>query len=286
MANPSSEQSVSLQAAPAALRTVLAQWLIELDSMNAAHTAGLHSGTPGTAFFCGYQAAMRCLDPALPADIWAAFCISESGMKSLRDMTTCYSPQEGISGRKSHVMLAGKGLDTLYVVARSQVQEQTELLCLKVSMQAPGVNCLEAVKPQPFMPDVPHVPVSLSSVVADRLVSSDAHNELNRPFRYWEDMHIAVALAGWMSAKLGGNGVLDEQAMCLRDAFQQQSREYHLAALDAYEALITQMEMASVGLTGEAASQWQRDRMLLLMAAPLCNKIRANFSSDFSAPPL
>merc|ERR1712000_526294 len=80
--------------------------------------------------------------------------------------------------------------------------------------------------------------------------------------------------------------VLDEQAMCLRDAFQQQSREYHLAALDAYEALITQMEMASVGLTGEAASQWQRDRMLLLMAAPLRNKIRANFSSDFSAPPL
>src|SRR5690606_26242148 len=64
------------------LRAALATSLQSLSTPQLCWQLGQQCESPGTAFFVGYQAAMRCLDPALPATMVAAFCISERGVRN------------------------------------------------------------------------------------------------------------------------------------------------------------------------------------------------------------
>ncbi|MAD45050.1 MAG: hypothetical protein CMI02_00575 [Oceanospirillaceae bacterium] len=278
-----SPEPLNLQQNPARVRRELAALLQQHSTTSAAWQAGLMAETPGTAFFCAYQAVMRCLDPALPGDVWAAFCISERGMGSLRNMTTQYTTAGGLSGSKSHVMLAGEGLDYLYVVARGDREEQ--LVCVTVPMQAQGVSVEDVSKPQPFFPDVLHKPVTFSQVTAEAVFSQDAHRALNRPFRYWEDIHLALALAAWLVAACRKESRVEAaerlcvEAEALKTAFSTQPERYHLAALDAFENLQQTMTDCTEWLTGPALLAWQRDQIVMAMTAPLRRQIRAKLSA-------
>lgn len=280
----------------AELRRELAASFRTLSSVETAWQLGGRSDTPGTAFFCGYQAAMRQLDPALAADVWAAFCISEAGLRSLRQMQTRFDVQTScLSGEKSHVMLTGNGLDCLYVVAACD----DDLLCVQVAANAPGVEVLSAPRVQPFLPDVPHTPVRFNTVnITSDYRCDQAHQRLNKPFRYWEDVHVALAFSGWLLANqsaeyatfepsLNGDnhdgavmqalmGAADHLAQC----FYTQPQRYSLVALDALEALLVCQDAMLPRLTADARTVWQRDRILLQLAVPLRAKIRTSLMAE------
>jgi len=277
------DQRLSLQHKQA-LRSSLSELLKNSSTEAAAWQAGLLSETPATAFFCGYQAAMRCLDPSLATDIWTAFCISESGMRSLRDMQTTYSVNNGLNGCKSHIMLVDQGMDRLYISAREENKAEADhLLCVTVNLPASGIEIIPATKPQPFLPELPHTPVRFSAVKIDTVFSEDAHRQLNRPFRYWEDVHVGIALAGWLAGQFAENNPaskrIQETTDILMAAFLLQPSAYHLPALDAFEALLQLMDDIAPRADKTVVELWQRDRILLQMMAPLRNKIRQSLSA-------
>lgn len=256
------------------VRPVLQQLLLQYDPLNVAWLGGYRSATPGTAFFFAYQAAMRCIDPALEPDAIAAFVISERGMKSLSAMATCMNPDGSLSGAKSHAMLADKGLNQLYVVAR----QEDDLICCRVDRTAPGVAVVPTAKSQPFMPDLPHSPLIFDHAPAD-LFCRDAHQQLNKPFRYWEDVHGLLAMTSWMCARLPQHAAeLVAQASELAALYVADRRAYSLAALDKFEALLGTLEMVAAELPVAASKMWQRDKMLLVFTQPLRQRIRHRLS--------
>src|SRR5690606_42155404 len=99
---------------PQLLRQQLAAAFTQLPTVQLAWQLGQQADTPGTAFFIGYQAAMRCLDKQLPSDCWAAFCISERGVRDPRQMHTVINTDSGLrQGQKSHVVLPVQVLNWL-----------------------------------------------------------------------------------------------------------------------------------------------------------------------------
>lgn len=256
-----------------ALRQTAAQ-AFRLPSTQAAWQLGLASESPSCAFFCGYQAAIRCLDPSLPPAHWGAFAISESGVKTPWQMHSRFCPQSGqLSGKKSYVMLAKEGLDALYVVASEPQDDKTELWLLRLTGSLLSSLDVLPAKAVQFMPELPHYAVRFDLVVPkDGVLTQDAHRRANKPFRYWEDVHVALALAGWLSTQTGSG--LEKEAQVLEHAFLQEPAHYHLAALDAVETLLAKMAKQAQCLPENWQSQWQRDVMLLKFGEPVRQKIR------------
>lgn len=260
---------------PASLRQQLATALAQRPTAQLAWQLGQQADTPGTAFFIGYQAAMRCLDKQLPPDCWAAFCISERGVRDPRQMHTTFNTDSGrLQGQKSHVMLAGQGLDRVCIVARpAEAGENLLALWLDATQMQ-----VQPGKPQPFLPDLPHYPVGFDTQLPPgALFSSDAHRQCNKPFRYWEDVHLVLALAGWLLQRIKAaeqSEKIAEQAETLIGQFEQTPGYYDLATLDTLEHLLQYLQQVALSLPAEAASLWQRDTALLQFTAPLRAKIR------------
>ena len=232
-----------------------------------------------TAFFVGYQAAMRCLDPVLPAFHWAALAISEKGIKSPFQCLTSFDAQSGaLVGAKSHIMLADDGLDSLYVLAHLAQIEPVQLVLVQLPASAVQIEHRPA---QPFLLDVPHYAVSFNALVQpEALYCVDAHQRANKPFRYWEDVHVVLAMAGWLQSQLFTvNHELTEQAQRLIAAFREEPRHYHLAALDEFENMLALLARLVSQLSDEQQQQWQQDTLLLKMTAPLRQQIRAKLLS-------
>ena len=274
---PPAERQLDLAADPADVRLRLARLLQSTPLLTAAWRAGVQSATPGTAFFCGYQVAMRQLDAGLAPDQWAAFCISERGLRSLRDMSSEIRDDGRLYGAKSHVMLAGSGLDRLYVVAR----DGGELICVPVHSGSDGLSVAAAGKVQPFLPDVPHFPVTFDGVITDGIFCRDTNERLNKPFRYWEDVCVLLAQAGWITVQSAAEeqATVQRAAERLATAFTQQPEHYHLPALDAVEHLLEVLDDQAAGLPQAARGQWQRDRALMVLAQPLRDRVRSRLSA-------
>lgn len=264
--------SLSLQ--PQVLRTQLAAAFLELSSLELCWQLGQKSDTPGTAFFIGYQAAMRCLDPSLPTDIWAAFAVSEKGVRNPYECQTLFDPEIGLlQGQKSHLMLASRGLDKAYVLAKLKNVTPVELILVEVDA---AVLQTEPAVEQPFMVDVPHQAVSFSVRLADSVVfCKDAHQQANKPFRYWEDVHIALSLAGWLQAQLAiASKELERKALALIQAFKENPNTYSLHTLELVEEVINCAQKDSKVLIGTSARVWQRDSLLLKFSQPIRDKVR------------
>lgn len=262
------------------LRRALAQaFSAQPDTALLCWQQGQQADNLSTAFFVGYQSAMRCLDSELPAHHWAALAISEKGIKSPFQCQTSFDAQNGaLVGAKSHIMLANDGLDSLYVLAHLAQVEPVQLVLVQLSASAVNIERRPA---QPFLLDVPHYAVSFNTFVQpEALYCVDAHRQANKPFRYWEDVHVVLAMAGWLEAQLGRSHCeLDEKVQLLLAAFKAESRHYHLAALDAFDDLLVLLEKLAVQLSSVQWQEWQRDSMLLALTTPLRQQIRAKLLS-------
>jgi hypothetical protein len=243
---------------------------------------GAQSATPGMAFLSGYQTALRYLDPSCPADQFAAFCVSEKGIKKPWDMKTQLHRYESgwrLKGSKGFVMLLPNTIDRLYVVAK---REDGSLSCVQLPANAVGLSVVESLN-APFIKDIPHAGIIFDNVVIenDNILTADAHQQANKPFRYWEDVHVAIAMAGWMLRQLSENSdfegvkVLILAKICqLIESFEKHPNYYSLESLDTLDEYHQLMDAQSKGLAEKALRIWQTDRLLLQMGAKIRHQIR------------
>lgn len=265
---------LSLSEQPQVLRTELAAAFSLNSGVDLSWQLGQLSDTLSTAFFIGYQAAMRCLDPNLPTHEWAAFAVSEKGVRNPFASQTIYDSATGLlEGSKSHVMLVSSGLDTAYVLAKKAGSIPVELVVLQVKasdLRAGPAN------PQPFLLEVPHCSVGFSTTLPKTaLFCEDAHQQANKPFRYWEDVHTTLSLAGWLQAHLPTTSEALEQAVAeLAQAFKKAPAAYSLTTLTLVEQLIESAQLEASKLAHEPKKLWLRDTQLLRFSQAIRNKIR------------
>lgn len=262
-------------AQPAMLRAELSFGLQQLSTIELSWQLGQRSATPSVAFFIGYQAAMRCLNPKLATDAWAALLVSERGIKSpFAIKTNINLATLRLEGKKSYAMLAGAGLNKAYVMAKVLNSDPTELVLCEVP-----VAYLQSLPAdvQPFMQDIPHHEVHFSVVLSKTAIfATDAHSTINKPFRYWEDVHVLLALAGWMQSQFDvPNNEIAQSVAQLQQCFLASREYYSLSALDAIEGLWQVLQQVGEELKQEAKAQWQQDAKLFFMLQMLWPKVRA-----------
>ncbi|ASP37389.1 hypothetical protein CHH28_01250 [Bacterioplanes sanyensis] len=237
---------------------------------------GQQADSIASAFLLGYQLALRQVDNGLQAGELAAFCVSEKGLASLSAMS-CSVANGRLNGQKSHVMLMQPiALDWLYVLAR----QHEDLVLVKVAAQAQGIQP-QAPLPQPFVPQVSHCPLVFDQVVIeDDFFLSDAHQRANKPFRYWEDVHVTLAVAGWLFKRVDNGQAVLEACERLIDHFAAQPERYDAAGLDAVEQCLQQMSDMANQLTEESErQQWQRDQAIMLLSSRARQALRKQFSA-------
>lgn len=249
---------------PFTLRLNLARLLRTEKRASAAFISGLRSDSPSTAFLAGYQLAMRFIDPGLEPEQWAAFCINEKGVKSVREFST-WLDESTLSGRKGYVLMAGNNIDWLYVVANSV----DGLVCVRVESTLPTVSVAASSTPQAFLVDIPHGSLSIKdAAVTDPYFKVDVHEQLNKPFRFHEDVLCLLAFAGWVSRSLGEVSVNDCDALkqavtSLSEAYQEDAMGYSLETLELFESLERVLDQVSEHLPESARRVWLRDRAIL-----------------------
>jgi len=252
---------------------------------------GAQSATPGMAFLSGYQSALRCLDTQCPTDQFAAFCVSEKGIKKPWDMETHLQLSASgwrLNGRKGFVMLLPDKIDRLYVVAKG---DNDSLNCVRLAAAAKGVSVAESLN-APFIQDIPHAGIVFDEVMIadDDLLTIDAHQQANKPFRYWEDIHVAIAMSAWMLRHLTEDSafLVNKELMLtliceLMACFEQQSHYYSLAGLDALDECHQLLDKLSENLPDEALSIWKKDRLLLQMGLKIRHQIRLKLTQNITA---
>jgi len=262
------QPELSLQKSPFTLRLTYGRLLRSVGPASAAFSSGLRSDTPSTAFFCGYQAAIRFVDPLLEAEQWGALCVSEKGLKSLSSMTTRLDHERGwLSGVKSHALMMGQGMDWLYILAK----RGDDIVALKVAANSDGIRIIPNQKPQPFVPDAQHSAIALEAVdVKAAVIFTDAHANINRPFRYWEDVCVGLAFAGWIVRQL----IMQESDVSLdfsdaiqkiQSEFSNNTQGYSIDTLQLVDDLYREMMIAGDQIVGDSAVSWKRDRLLLAL---------------------
>lgn len=252
--------------------------------MNAIYM-GAQAATPGMAFLAGYQNAIRCLDPDCPNDFMAAFCVSEKGVKKPWDMASQIQMQDSgylLEGNKGFVMLLPGDLDRLYVVAKLG----QNLKCVFLESNSEGLQITEPLK-APFIEDIPHSGVCFEQVAitASQLMPIDGHQGANKPFRYWEDMHVALSMLAWMVREAMENGKswqdltnLTEQMCQLIEKFAEQADYYSKASLDALDKTHELLESHADLMAHSSQLMWQKDRLLLQMGHKIRQLIRAKIA--------
>lgn len=268
----------------------MAQWVPlatrGLPPMALALRGGLAADRLGWAFAAGYQAALRALVPALPADALAAFCVTEEAGNRPRDIRSTLSPAPGggyrLNGAKRWTTLGPQGA-ILLVTARlgQSPADRPNLKVARVRTGQPGVSIV-AMPPTPFVPEVPHAQVALADVaIADAdLLPGDGYARCVKPFRTLEDLFVAAAVLAWLAGTSRQRGWPNEfreglaGALALLAALAEQpagAPETHIALAGAlrWAAELHRQADALWARTPDdpATHRWQRDRPLMNVAA-------------------
>lgn len=175
---------------------------------------GFDADRVGWAFAAGYQAALRRLCPDLPAGSIAALCVTEEAGNRPRDIATRLEPLEPaegggwrLSGAKRWATLGPAG-SLLLVAARltdaadgvdSERGARPRLKVARVPVPAPGLS-VEPMAGIGFVPEVPHARLRFDgvAVAADALLPGDGWDQVVKPFRTIEDLHVTLAVLAYL----------------------------------------------------------------------------------------
>ena len=238
----------------------------------------------GWAFASGYQAALRALDPSLPDDVMAAFCVTEAEGNFPRAIRTTLTPGSGgftISGEKRWTTL-GPGGGLFIVIAREAGTDEARpsLKAVRIASGTAGLT-VEAMPPTSFVPEVPHARVKLEGVRVppSAVLEGDAYLKYVKPFRTIEDIHVHAATIAYLAAEARRRGwpqAWTERAVMLLHALSSIARldplasESHVAlsgALGLGETLVAEADGYWALAGGDpSAERWRRDRKLLGVA--------------------
>jgi len=259
---------------------------------------GFDADRVGWAFAAGYQAALRALLPTLPADVVAAFCVTEEGGNRPRDIATRFIPAPGggwtIHGAKRWTTL-GPDCSLLLVVGALPARAadtRAQLRVARVPADAPGLQLLPMPETR-FVPEVPHARVQLDAVQVDEqaLLPGDGYARYVKPFRSLEDAHVTLAVLAYLLREARQRGwpahfaerlcatlaLLADLAESLAEALADSPAESLADAPALHVALAGALAWAH-GLYAEAgtlwaqaadepaAQRWQRDAALFAVA--------------------
>jgi len=243
----------------------LARFLGHHSTIQTAILLGAQSDSTGSAFLSGYQSALRCIKVPLAANQWAALVVSEKGIKNPKQMKSRLRADKGkllIDGEKSYAMLLGQGLDQLIVIVKD---EQEQLVSLLLDANQNAIEVVESSVTK-YFPDIPHASLRFNQLaVADSdILSSNAHHEINKPFRYWEDMHVSVALLSWAAKRVDDAAVLLEHIDDLEQSFQSSPDYYQLEIIEKIDQTLELIDRASEYFDSVDKDAWMRDRDMFL----------------------
>lgn len=247
---------------------------------------GAQAATPGMAFLSGYQNAIRCLDTYCPHDVLAAFCVSEKGIKRPWDMLsklTASNQGYSLSGQKGFVMLLPDNLDRLYVIAKD---EGEQLKCVYLDRHSDGLDITQPLK-APFIQDIPHSGVSFKqiSIAKHQVMQGDGHRNANKPFRYWEDIHVLLAMLSWMIRERVSDGASVAELSQLFtlmsqiiECFDAQPSYYSPEVFTLLDQAQVLLDDAAQMLPTQRLAMWQKDRALLQMGQKIRQLIQAKLN--------
>lgn len=255
----------------------LALRLQQFDSLTSAAYLALQADSSSSAFLFGYQCAIRCLHPDCPPNVLAAFAVSEAGVKKPRDMQCRLIKDERgyyCQGEKNYAMLLGQGLERLYVIAQQEdLAGKDKLVCFYLPVDNSAEKSLEIVeKPQAkFFSELVHNAVKFNHTIIDEahILVLDGHLQANKPFRYWEDIHVSVALLAWACRRVNTPQLLIEHMVLLASEFEQSPDYYRLAGLSLVNQCLELLDQASEEFNQQDLECWQRDRAMLLFGQQL-----------------
>lgn len=229
----------------------------------------------------------------------AALCISEKGGGHPRAIATTAIPDGSgwrIDGTKTYTTLLPMAR-TLFVACRTDTPEaalspegglrtgdgakapRPTIRVVRVSAPHPGVN-KRPMPPTPFCPEIPHGITELNHVLVgpEAMLEGDGFARLVRPFRTVEDVHVSMALTGYLlgTGRRHGwaTGACEELfaiAAALRriDDGDPAATSQHIA-LAGTLGLLEQWQVAHDHLWSqvptETRARWQRDRPVLRIA--------------------
>jgi len=257
-----------------------------LEPIDAAMIGGVSADRLGWAFTAALQAALRVLDPSLPAAAMASLCATEARGVHPRDIQTTARREGGevvLDGEKVFVTL-GAEADVLLVVASTGHGEdgRNRLVVVRIAAGAPGVIREPAQRQLAIAPEISHRVVRFAGARAPEsaILPGDGYEDTLKPFRSVEDTYAFAAFlsylcgvawrSGWPEAfrERAISAVLALRALASGSTLR--SPESHVA-LGGVLALGREVADASEPLWESAGPEererWGRDRALLNVAA-------------------
>lgn len=246
----------------------------ELPPADAALRLGAHADRIAYAFSAGYLGALSALVPDRDRTRIAALCATESGGVHPRAIGTTFDGDR-VTGDKSFVTFASEARELLVLAREGEVDGRPALALVRVDATAEGVE-VSALPDTPFVPEVPHGAVRLDGARGQRL-AGDGWADHVRPFRTVEDLHVHLAVMGWLVASARRWGAAPAtveaglaQAMALRSLCAEDPRapSTHVAlagAIDAAAALVDGFDWSLA--PAEDRARFERDRPLLAVAS-------------------
>lgn len=266
---------------------------------------GAQAGCVGYAFAAGYQAALHSLlgqhssetisktiseTISKNSNVISALCVTESGgnhpraIQTTLTQTTSKKSAEDLyllDGSKTFIT-GGPQADVLLVAATTGEDSQGRpvLRLVKVPGTAEGVS-VQPMPPLPFVPEIDHASVSFAKVrvPAEDILPGDGYADYVKPFRTTEDIHVTLALCGYLVRMALQTGYAPEQLPLWLSLTAQHIQLAQLPAADPMTHLLLagvrgQLEQAIPDLEShwqhadpESFAHWQRDKALLKVAS-------------------
>ena len=252
----------------------------ESDPIEAAIVDGFAADRLAFAFAAGYHAALRALVPGGNVDAVVALAATEEGGAHPKAIRT-HVENGALSGEKKWITLADVAKSFL-VLATLGVDDagRSKLRLVRVDRESPGIS-VEMMPETPFVPEIRHAVVRFDGVrvEGDAILAGDGWNDLVKPFRTIEDLHVHGALLGhlvgvarrfgWPEARVEAllASIVAVRALARLDP---RAPEVHLALAGVLEASRAAVEACTPcwSLADEATrARWERDRPLLSVAA-------------------
>ncbi len=269
-----------------AFQEVQRQWPLSIDQ---AIAGGFQADRVGYAFAAGYQSALRCLAPSLPADRLVSLSITEEGgghpraiKTSLRAAGTAGSVagEWRLCGRKKWATLSCDG-DVVLVAASTGTDPagRNQLRMALVPLDARGVT-VHQMPDTPFAPEIRHAELTFDDVCVppEAVLPGDGYTRYVRPFRTIEDTHVSAAILGHV---LGVSVAFDWPRPVREDLLNLAANlraigtgdpsapEIHVALggfFTAYRTIFERAQPCWQTVPDDVRVRWERDRPLLGIA--------------------
>ncbi|MCA9595504.1 MAG: acyl-CoA dehydrogenase family protein [Myxococcales bacterium] len=238
---------------------------------------GFFADRLGFGFAAGYQAALSRLLPEVEPGRCLSLAATEVGGAHPRAIETRLTEGGQLFGDKRFATLAVHAEQLVVLASSGGEPDARQLVAVLVDRAAPNVT-LEGLPPTPFAPEIPHARVRFDGTPILRRVDGDGWQDVVKPFRTVEDLHVQLSLLGYLLSVARRGGATEstiERLMALCVSGHQLARlpvasaavHLALAGLVAETAELTELAVSeSTSLPQAERARFQRDQPLLSVA--------------------